>query len=141
MSCQEEKMSDLRLINSYQVFDSEVSFSENKLSLHYIDLPLEFRWRNSTPESHVFWRVYTGVKLSYLIYDEYKSKTSIGDFQLSNNIDFNQFHYGIYMAVGWNTWNFYAYYGLNPLLKSSAKIGNDSINMNTTNFGLMFYIL
>lgn len=128
-------------INSYQVFDPEVSFSENKLSLHYIDLPLEFRWRNSTPESHVFWRVYTGLKLSYLIYDEYKSKTSIGDLKLSNNNDFNQFHYGIYMAIGWNTWNFYAYYGLNPLLKSSARIGNDSINMNTTNFGLMFYIL
>jgi len=43
--------------------------------------------------------------------------------------------------VGWNTWNFYAYYGLNPLLKSSAQIDNKAIDMNTTNFGLMFYIL
>ncbi|WP_396155773.1 porin family protein [Flavobacterium sp.] len=127
--------------NTYQVFDPEVSFSKNKLSLHYIDLPLEFRWRNSTPESHVFWRVYTGVKLSYLFYDEYKSASSTGDFKLSNNKDFNQLHYGIYMAFGWNTWNFYVYYGLNPLLQSAAKIENESINMTTTNFGLMFYIL
>ena len=127
--------------NSYQVLDSEVSFSKNKLSLHYIDLPIEFRWRDSTPDSHVFWRVYTGVKLSYLLYDQYKSVASIGDFKQTGNKDFNQFHYGIYVAVGWNTWNFYAYYGLNPLLKSSAQIDNKAIDMNTTNFGLMFYIL
>lgn len=128
-------------INSYQVFDSDVSFSKNKLSLHFVDLPIEFRWRDSTPESHVFWRVYTGVKLSYLFYDQYKSHAAIGDFKLSNNKDLNQFHYGIYIAVGWNTWNFYAYYGLNPLLKDTAKIEGKSIDMNTTNFGLMFYIL
>jgi hypothetical protein len=128
-------------LNSYQVFDSDIPFSKNKLSFHYIDLPIEFRWRDSTPESHIFWRVYTGVKLSYLLYDQYKSNASIGDFKQSNNKDFNQFHYGIYISAGWNTWNFYAYYGLNPLLKSSAKIDGQSIDMNTTNFGLMFYIL
>lgn len=128
-------------VNEYQIFDSGVSVSKNKFSLHFIDLPIEFRWRDSTPESHIFWRVYTGLKLSYLFYDQYKSQTSIGNFNQSNNKDFNQFHYGIYIAAGWNTWNFYAYYGLNPLLKSSAKIDNQSIDMNTANFGLMFYIL
>lgn len=128
-------------INTYQVLDSEISFAKNKLSLHFIDLPIEFRWRDSKADSHVFWRVYTGVKLSYLLYDQYKSAASIGDFKQSNNKDFNQFHYGIYVSAGWNTWNFYVYYGLNPLLKSSAKIDGQSIDMNTTNFGLMFYIL
>lgn len=127
--------------NSYQVLDSGVSFSTNKLFCHFIDAPIEFRWRNSTPESHIFWRVYTGVKLSYLFYDKYKSVTSSGTVKISNNKDFNQFHYGVYIAAGWNTWNFYAYYGLNPLLKSSAQIDNHPVGMNTTNFGLMFYIL
>lgn len=127
--------------NNYQVFDSEISFSKNKLSLHFVDLPIEFRWRDSTPDSHIFWRVYSGVKLSYLFYDQYTSVASIGDFKQSRNKDLNQFHYGIYVALGWNTWNFYAYYGLNPLFKSTAKIDNESIDMNTANFGLMFYIL
>lgn len=127
--------------NTYQIFDSDVSFSKNKLLLHFVDLPIEFRWRDSTPESHVFWRVYTGVKLSYLFYDDYKSQASIGDFKQSNNKDLNQFQYGVYVSAGWNTWNFYAYYGLNPLFKSSAQIDGQSIYMNTTNFGLMFYIL
>jgi hypothetical protein len=128
-------------VNTYQVFDSEIAFSKNKLSLHFVDLPIEFRWRDSTPESHIFWRVYTGLKLSYLFYDQYKSEAETGNFKQSNNPDFNQFHYGIYISAGWNTWNFYAYYGLNPLLKDSAKIGGQAIGMNTTNFGLMFYIL
>lgn len=132
---------DVGGVNTYQIFDSDVSFPKNKLSLHFVDLPLEFRWRDSTPESHVFWRVYTGLKLSYLFYDQYKSKASIGDFRQSNNKDLNQFHYGVYIAAGWNTWNFYTYYGLNPLFKSSAKIDNQSIDMSTINFGLMFYIL
>jgi len=127
--------------NTYQVFEDEITFSKNKLSLHFIDLPIEFRWRDSKPDSHIFWRVYTGVKLSYLFYDHYTSAASIGDFTQSPNKDLNQFHYGVYVAAGWNTWTFYAYYGLNPIFKSSAKIDNQSINMNTTNFGLMFYIL
>lgn len=127
--------------NTYQVLDPTISYSKNKLSLHYVDLPVEFRWRNSTPESHIFWRVYSGVKLSYLFYNQYKSVSSLGTIKQSNNKDFNQFQYGVYLSVGWNTWNFYAYYGLNPLLKSSAKIDNQAIDMNTTNFGLMFYIL
>jgi hypothetical protein len=126
---------------NYQVLNSDISYSKNKLSFHYIDLPIEFRWRNSTPESHIFWRVHSGVKLSYLFYDQYKSVTSIGTVKLSNNKDLNQFEYGFYLAFGWNTWNFYAYYGLNSIFKSSAKIDNQSISMNTTNFGLMFYIL
>ena len=125
--------------NTYQVLNSDVS--KNKLSFHYVDLPIEFRWRNSTPESHIFWRVYSGFKVSYLFYDQYKSVTSNGITKQSNNKDFNQFQYGVYLTVGWNTWNFYAYYGLNPLLQSSAKIDNQSIDMKTINFGLMFYIL
>lgn len=128
-------------INTYQVLDPDIPYSKNKLSLHYVDLPVEFRWRNSTPESHIFWRVYSGIKLSYLFYDQYKSVSSLGKVNQSNNKDLNQFQYGVYLAVGWNTWNFYAYYGLNPIFKSSAKIDNQSIEMNTTNFGLMFYIL
>jgi hypothetical protein len=118
-----------------------ITFSKNKMSIHTVDLPLEFRWRNSTPDSHKFWRVHLGVKLSYLIYDQYKLESSQGNVRQTNLKDFNDFQYGIYLTTGWNTWNLYAYYGLNPLFKSSAKIEGQSIDMNTANFGLMFYIL
>lgn len=127
--------------NSYQILGSTLSYSKNKLSLHYIDVPIELRWRNSTPESHIFWRVYTGVKLSYMVYNQYKLDSSEGIIKQSNNKDLNAFHYGIYLTTGWNTWNIYAYYGLNSLFKSNAKIDGQTIDMNTAQFGLMFYIL
>ena len=134
-------ISNLNGTNTYQVLDSDNPVSKNKLSFHYVDLPIEFRWRNSTPETHVFWRVHSGVKLSYLFYDSYKLESVNGTIKQSNSKYFNQFQYGVYLTAGWNTWNFYTYYGLNPLFKSSAKINNQSIDMNTVNFGLMFYIL
>lgn len=127
--------------NSYQVLGATPSYSINKLSFHYVDLPIEIRWRNSTPESHIFWRVYSGVKFSYLFYDTYKLVTASETVKIANNKDLNQFQYGVYLTVGWNTWNFYAYYGLNPLFKSSAKLDGQSMDMRTANFGLMFYIL
>ena len=128
-------------VNSYQILDSEITYSKDKLSMHFIDLPIEFRWRDSTPESHKFWRLYMGLKLSYLFYDQYKLVSSEGTNRQTNNKDLNDFHYGVYLSTGWNTWNIYAYYGLNPLFKSSAKIDGTAIDMNTANFGLMFYIL
>ena len=128
-------------INTYQILDAQTTYSKNKMAMHFVDVPIEFRWRNSTAESHKFWRVYTGLKLSYLFYDQYKLVTSNGNTKLTNNKDLNKFHYGIYLATGWNTWNIYAYYGLNSLFKSSTKIDGQAIDMNTANFGLMFYIL
>lgn len=124
---------------NYQI-DPELNYSKNKLSLHYIDLPIEVRWRASTPESHKFWRIYTGLKVSYLFYDQYKFVGSGTTLKISSNDDFNKLHYGVYVAAGWNTWNFYAYYGLNPLFKS-ATIDGEKIKMQTLNIGLMFYIL
>ncbi len=124
----------------YDYIADEVYYEKNKLSLHYIDLPVEFRWRNSTPESHKFWRVYTGIKLSYLFYDRAKF---IGDgvkIVVEDNKDLNKIRYGVYVAAGYNTWNIYAYYGLNPIYKSASVAGNP-IDISSLNLGLMFYIL
>lgn len=124
----------------YNRVDPEIDYDKNKLILHYIDLPIEYRWRTSTPASHIFWRIYTGVKLSYLVYD--KSKYIDGDSRIivKGNKDLNKFQYGLYMAAGRNTWNAYAYYGLKPIFKS-AKLDGNEIKMSTLNLGLMFYIL
>ena len=133
---------DVNNVTTYQILNADnITFSKNKLSLHCVDLPIEFRWRNATPDSHKFWRVHLGIKLSYLFHDQYKLESSQGNVGQTNLEDLNDFHYGIYLTTGWNTWNLYAYYGLNPLFKSSAKIEGQSIDMNTANFGLMFYIL
>lgn len=127
---------------TYEILNAEgVSVSKDKLSLHYVDLPVEFRWRNATPDNHRFWRVHLGVKLSYLVANQYKLVSTAGNLTNTNLNDLSKFNYGLYLSTGWNTWNIYAYYGFNPIFTSDAKIDGQTIDMNTAKFGLMFYIL
>lgn len=127
---------------SYEIVP-EADFDKNKLVLHYVDLPIEFRWRNSTPYSHKFWRIYAGFKISYLFADKAQFDfPGGGSMKVKGNDDLNKFVYGAYISAGWNTWNLYAYYGITPLFKESAKIpGGQNVNLNSLHLGLMFYIL
>lgn len=125
-------------VKNYEIVNKN-SFSRNKTEVVFLDIPIELRWRNSTPESHKFWRIYSGFKFRYLIFD--KSKFVSGEtITVTKNSDFNQIQYGPYIAFGFNTWNLSAYYGLKPVYKS-AKIAGESIEMKSLNIGLMFYIL
>lgn len=120
----------------------EGDFSKNKLVLHYIDLPIEFRWRNSDAISHKFWRIYTGFKISYLFADKSSYETGgEAPLKIRNNANLNNFVYGAYISAGYNTWNLYAYYGLNPVFKSASLNDGEKIKLNSLNLGLMFYIL
>jgi hypothetical protein len=125
----------------YGVIPSTVNYNKNRFEQLRVEVPIEFRWRTSTPEIYKFWRIYGGFKLSYLlldksVYDDGQTKVII-----NNNKDFNDFLYGAYVSAGYNTINLYAYYGLNSLFKSSAKVNNEVIQMNTLSIGVMFYIL
>lgn len=124
----------------YAIIPANTEYDKNKFSQLLIDVPLEFRWRTSTYESHKFWRIYGGFKLSYLAYNKSTFDNGNTKTVISNNRDFNKMLYGVYAAAGYNTWNVYAYYGLNPLFKS-AKINNDAVAIKSLNIGLIFYIL
>lgn len=124
----------------YTIIDDDTYYSKNKFSQLSVDAPIEFRWRTSTYESHKFWRIYGGFKMSYLIYDKSVYQDGNGKIVVSNNPDFNKLQYGTYLTLGYNSINVYTYYGLNPLFKS-AKTATENIDMNSLHFGVMFYIL
>jgi hypothetical protein len=125
---------------TYSILNNSIAYKTNDFSQVFVDVPMEFRWRNSTFQSHKFWRVYTGLKLSYLIYDKATYDNEDIKTTVSNNPDYNNFTYGVYLSAGYNTWNINIYYGLNSLFKS-ANIDDQVIRMKTLNFGIMFYIL
>lgn len=127
--------------NDYFPIPEDETLDKSRFTFHSVDVPIEFRWRNSTPESYKFWRVYTGLKLSYVFYNQYKLGSSLGNYSISNNDDINKIQYGAYISVGWNTVNLYGYYGLNSFFKSSAKIDGKPLDLNALHLGLMFYIL
>jgi hypothetical protein len=111
--------------------------SENvktNISTHSIELPLELRWRNATPDSHKFWRIYAGFKARYVVSSKMKVETSSGSATDNINDLINKWQYGVYLAAGNNTWNPYVYYGLNPIFKNGSKLKD-------LNIGFMFYIL
>jgi hypothetical protein len=124
----------------YQLIPADVSVDKNKFSQLSVDVPIELRWRTSTYESHKFWRIYTGLKFSYLLYDRSLFNGSQERIVVQNNADFNALQYGAYLAAGYNTVNLYMYYGLNPLFQK-ATLNGASVNMRAFNLGIIFYIL
>ena len=125
----------------YGLIPSDIYYNKNKLEVMYVDLPIEFRWRNSTPETTKFWRVYVGVKFSYLLFDKYVNETNGVKTVIINNNDVNGFQVSPTLSFGYNTWNVYACYGAIPLFKDSAQIDGVPVGFNILNLGLMFYIL
>ena len=121
--------------------EDQINVTKNKFSTYLIELPLEIRWRTSTASDYNFWRIYTGFKLGYMLYNSTKLESSEGDVKLSNIDAFNRFQYGITLSAGYGTWNFHAYYGLNSIFNSDSKLGNQTIDLSVIRFGLMFYIL
>ncbi len=115
-------------------------FDKNKFSQLLVDVPIEFRWRTSTYESYKFWRIYGGLKFSYLLYDRSIYTDAENKVVISNNKDFNPLLYGAYVSAGYNTFNLYMYYGLNSLFKSAA-IDGEKLAVKSVNIGVIFYIL
>jgi hypothetical protein len=125
---------------NYSTIESGTLYNKNKLALYYVDLPIEFRWRTSTFESHKFYRIYTGVKFSYLLLSQSIYTDQNQSFKINNNPDLNKLQYGAYISTGYNSWNLYAYYGFQKLFKN-GNLNTNPLGMNALNVGLMFYIL
>ncbi|MBV7268762.1 porin family protein [Winogradskyella luteola] len=121
--------------------ESEINVSKNKFTTYLIEVPFEFRWRTSTATDYSFWRIYSGFKVGYLFYNSSKFKSNVGDEKLSNIDDFNKIQYGLTLSVGYGTWNFHVYYGLNPIFDDNAQLDGEAIDMKSFKLGLMFYIL
>ncbi|MCH3881673.1 MULTISPECIES: porin family protein [Tenacibaculum] len=127
--------------NSNQIsYEIDNTLTSNKFVTHNIELPLELRWRNSTPTKYAFWRIYTGVKFSYNFSNTFSYVSTNDSFEFNNISSFNKFQTGLIVSAGYDAFNLHFYYGLTPIFKDSF-IANDSIDTKILKFGLTFYIL
>ncbi|MCW5516295.1 PorT family protein [Muriicola sp. Z0-33] len=125
----------------YRVLESGTSFKRSKIETHAIEMPIEFRWRNSTADSYKFWRVYTGVKLGYVVGSRSKFVSMDEKFSFYNTDTVN-FQYGIMINLGYNTFNVHAYYALNEFFESGTQtVDNSNIDFTPLRIGIIFYIL
>ncbi|MDC3301297.1 PorT family protein [Flavobacteriaceae bacterium] len=134
------KLSELNNSVSAEIVNGE-DFTKNKWNTTKIELPLEVRWRTSTPTSYKFWRVYFGVKTSYLLRSRYKYESLNNNYTLEN-LPFRKTQSGITVNAGNNTWNLGLYMGLNPIFNKEFGQNNPNLkDLKEFKLGLVFYIL
>ncbi|PCE63192.1 porin family protein [Sediminicola luteus] len=126
---------------SYDVIPSNEDFNRNKLRLHRIEFPLEFRWRTSTATDYSFWRIYAGFKFGYIV--DAKSTFENNDVQLNfKNEDLRKWQYGLSLSMGYDSFNLYFYYPLTQLYKDGVQLDDgQEIGLKDVRIGLLFHIL
>lgn len=126
----------------FQILNRNViEFDKNRFSTQSVDVPIQFRWRTSTPESYKFWRVYTGLRPSYVYY--FRSKfVQPGNTVIQTDVpELNRFRLGATFNFGYNTFNFHFYYSLNSFFDDKAFVEGENIDLKTFQVGLIFYLL
>ncbi|SDX71046.1 Outer membrane protein beta-barrel domain-containing protein [Lutibacter oricola] len=133
---------DLQIVNNNNTytFSKAENIKTNRLSTFAIEMPIEFRFRNSTPTKYKFWRVYAGAKIAYLYSSRYKYSGQNEAYTIKKGKYLNDLEYGAMLNVGYDAWNLYVYYALNSLFKDSY-IESEEIEMNAFNVGLKLYIM
>lgn len=126
--------------NQSTLFKIAQDYKINRFRLSKIEVPIELRWRNSTPQKYKFFRVYTGMKFSYVVSSKTKFIDITETITTKNIPEFNRIQYGLTLAAGYGTWNLYIYYGLNPFFKD-AQLNGENLNLKDLTIGLKFYIM
>ncbi len=124
----------------YSRIDNDSDFKRSKIENHLVELPIEYRWRNSTPEEYKFWRIYTGVRLGYVFSGKSKFISKVEKTSFSND-SLRKFQYGLTFNVGWNTFNIHIYYSLSSLFNDNVALDNEMIEVKPLRVGFIFYIL
>ena len=121
--------------------NSGSTYDVNRFSTASIEVPLEFRWRTSSAQNYKFWRFYTGLRLGYAYW--YKSSfKQDGNTVIQTDIpEFNNMRLGATLSIGYNTVNFYGYYGITPLFDNAITINGTPIQMSALKLGLLFFFL
>ena len=100
----------------------------SSFSYQSLALPLELRWRSSTPTKYAFWRVYGGVKWNrnWTVEAEYRDllKAWVPT---------------AYLSFGYNTWNVQLAYALRPLYDATV-FSTPTDSLRLVSFGLVFYL-
>ena len=75
---------------NYTLLEGSDTYSKNKFNTHVIEVPIQFRWRTSTPSEYTFWRIYAGFKIGYVVSNISKYKGDLGNIKHYNNTPLGQ---------------------------------------------------
>lgn len=125
----------------FSLLDGNTDFDINRFSTATFEVPLEFRWRSSTPVRYKFWRVYTGLRVGYTFW--YRSYFTQGDNKvLQTDIsEFKPLSLTPTFSFGFNNINFFASYTATPFFDDATTNLGEEVGFNPIKLGFIFYIL
>ena len=113
---------------------SGYDYRRNKLSLNYVDLPFELRFRSKDKPRFNF---YPGVKIGYLFNAHTKTIDNTGKYKNYNVPNLETLRYGISLRMGWGkSLHIYTYYQLTSIFKKDR-----GETINPFSIGFTFYFI
>ena len=100
--------------------------------------PLSFRFRSATPVRTDFWRVYGGLKYKLNFGAKFNPfyGSSFQNYYIREN------NAAAFLSMGFNTWNIFLEYDLNPIYKPDTQLSSGNYpKLQSLKVGLIFYIL
>ena len=125
----------------FRVLDDKVDYARNRFNMAIIEAPVEFRWRTSTPSSYKFWRVYTGFRVGYAYWYKATFKQTNNNVNQTKIPEFDPLRLSATISFGYNSFNFFASYSINPFFKDAVTVDGESVDFRALKVGLLFYIL
>ncbi|WP_167598167.1 porin family protein [Leeuwenhoekiella sp. ZYFB001] len=125
----------------FQIIDDQTDYNKNWFTTYLVEAPIQLRWRTSTATDYKFWRIYTGLQLGYVYAYKFYFEQPGNTVTQTDVPEFDRYRMGLTFTFGYDTFNFYFYYNLNPIFKDSGQIDGSPIELNSLKLGLMFYIL
>lgn len=128
-------------VTSFSIIANDINEDKNRFTFYSLEVPVQYRWRTSTPTKYGFWRIHTGVQFGYIF--RFKS-TFVNEGNEVNETDIpelNELQYGLTFAFGYGAFNFQAYYGLNTLFDDNAQLNQEAVDLQVIRLGLQFYFL
>lgn len=95
--------------------DPNIDVKQNKLSVNYLDLPLELRFRTKPLAKNNSFKLAVGFKFGVLLQSHIKYEDDDGKVKFFHIDNLNKYRYGVNARMGYGVWGLNAYYSLIPL--------------------------
>lgn len=101
--------------------------SKGKLSVNYVDVPLELRFRTNENEKGHRWKMAVGGKVGYLI-DAHEKTIDSEDIKIKtyNYPHISQIRYGVSARVGYGSVMLYGFYSLSTFFETGKSLGDQN---------------
>lgn len=127
---------------SFELLDDNDQVSKNRFNTNLLEIPIQYRWRTSTPTNNSFWRIYTGIKLGYIFQHRARFESDDVNYDITDISQLNKLRYSATLTLGNGSFNAFVQYNLNPLFNDQAiTVDGSAVNLQPIKFGIEFYLL